>query len=109
MASRKPPPSARGLGWRHRQQVAALKRQHRDGVDKCAWCGEVMWLSQGLAGDHELARTNGGMLATRLLHNACNSARGSGDHDDQAPALTGVPMKRDTTVDLGRRIMSWPI
>jgi 5-methylcytosine-specific restriction endonuclease McrA len=113
MAKRQPARGAthaKGLGWRHRQQAEALKRQHRDGVDTCWWCGEVMWLAQGLSADHSTPRSVAGPFhpADRLLHRDCNSARGSGENDDQRPALTGKPVKRES-VDLGRRLMRWPI
>jgi hypothetical protein len=98
-----------GLGWRHRQQVEALKRQHVEGSE-CWWCGEPMFIAQGLSGDHSVPRSVAGPFhpCDRLLHKPCNSARGNGDRDDQRPAITGKPVKRES-VDLGRRLMRWPV
>jgi hypothetical protein len=78
----------RGLGWAHQQQVAALKRRHIDGTP-CWWCGEGMYLSQPLDGDHSIARAHGGTVADRLLHRACNIERGDGRRDHLRPALGG--------------------
>lgn len=109
MATRKASTTARGLGWRHQQQVAALKRRHRDGAP-CWWCGEPMYLSQALAGDHTVPRAHGGQLADRLLHSDCNSQRGDGTHDDERPAITGrrAGRQRHGADDLGVRVMPWP-
>ena len=98
----------RGLGYRHKKQVEHLKSVHIDGTP-CWWCGEPMFLSQPLSGDHSVPRAIAGpnALADRLLHGPCNSDRGDGSRDDQRPALTG---KRRAAggVDLGRRVMAWP-
>lgn len=96
----------RGLGHRHKQQAAHLKQQHVDGTP-CWWCGEPMYLSQGLSADHSQPRSAGGTLADRLLHAPCNSERGDGTRDHLRPALTG---KRATHngADLGHRAMAWP-
>ncbi|BBZ09873.1 MULTISPECIES: hypothetical protein [Mycobacterium] len=96
----------RGLGHRHKQQVAHLKRQHIDGTP-CWWCGEPMYLSQGLAGDHSVPRATGGKLADRLLHGPCNSERGDGSRDHLRPALTGKRANREL-VDIGPRALQWP-
>lgn len=96
----------RGLGYRHKQQVADLKRHHVDGTP-CWWCAEPMFLTQGLSGDHTQPRSAGGVLADRLLHSACNSERGDGSRDHLRPALTGKRSARDG-VDIGRRVMAWP-
>lgn len=99
-----------GLGWRHQQQVRELKRLHIEGTP-CWWCGEPMFLAQGLHGDHSTPRAVGGphQLADRLLHGGgCNEERGDGSRDHLRPALTGRPLKREA-VDLGRRLMAWPI
>lgn len=96
----------RGLGHRHKQQVAALKRRHVDGTE-CWWCGEPMYLTQGLSGDHTVPRSQGGILADRLLHAQCNTERGDGHRDHLRPALTGKKL-RPEAVDLGTRVMRWP-
>lgn len=106
MAPHKRTTMQRGLGYRHKQQVARLKRDHVDGTP-CWWCGEPMYLSQGLAGDHSLPRAAGGTIADRLLHAHCNSERGDGSRDHLRPALTGKRPKREA-VDLGHRVMAWP-
>jgi hypothetical protein len=78
----------RGLGWRHQQVVAQLKARHVEG-SPCWWCGEPMFRSQELDGDHSRPRSAGGILADRLLHAGCNRARGDGSGDDVRPAFTG--------------------
>lgn len=96
----------RGLGYRHKQQVAHLKRVHVDGSG-CWWCGEPMFLTQGLAGDHSVPRSAGGVIADRLLHGPCNSERGDGSRDHLRPVMTG---RRDMPQhpDLGVLAMRWP-
>lgn len=96
----------KGLGDRHKQQAAYLKSIHREG-DLCWWCGEPMYLSQGLHADHSIPRSQGGVLADRLLHGPCNSARGDGHRDHERPALTG---RRTTqpSPDIGLLTMRWP-
>jgi len=96
----------RGLGHRHKQQVAQLKRDHIEGTP-CWWCGEPMYLSQGLSGDHSQPRSSGGVLADRLLHGPCNSERGDGSRDHLRPALTGKRASREL-VDVGPRALQWP-
>ncbi|PQM45676.1 hypothetical protein C1Y40_04120 [Mycobacterium talmoniae] len=96
----------RGLGYRHKQQVAALKRQHIEGTP-CWWCGEPMYLAQGLAGDHSIPRAVGGTVADRLLHGPCNSERGDGSRDHLRPALTGKRTDPQV-VDLGTLVLRWP-
>lgn len=78
----------KGLGWDHQQVAKELKRVHVEGTI-CWWCGEPMYLSQGLAADHSKARAKGGTKADRLLHGPCNSARGKGERDHLRPALKG--------------------
>lgn len=104
----------RGLGYRHRQQVEYLKTHvHREG-DICWWCGEPMYLAQGLQGDHSTPRAIAGpnQLADRLLHGPCNAARGDGSRDDQRPALTGRrtthPSADHANTELGTLTMRWP-
>lgn len=84
------------LGRQHRVQRKRLLDAMQDG-EPCWWCGEPMTKDQELAADHDLARANGGVKASRMLHFECNSQRGAGDHDDQRPAITGKPFttKRD--------------
>lgn len=96
----------RGLGYRHKQQVAHLKRQHIEGT-MCWWCGEPMYLAQGLSGDHSIPRSAGGTLADRLLHSLCNTERGDGSRDDQRPAITGRATQPNSA-DVGHRAMAWP-
>ena len=91
---REPTTTQKGLGRGHQRQRERLMRQHKDG-DVCWWCGRPMFKDKtrnfdglALAADHTLARANGGILADRLLHGSCNSARGDGSRDDQRPALT---------------------
>ena len=98
--------TARGLGQRHKQQAAHLKRHHVDGTP-CWWCAEPMYLAQGLAADHSVPRSQGGTLADRLLHSWCNNQRGDGHRDHERPALTGRKPTREA-IDLGRRVMRWP-
>lgn len=97
----------RGLGWRHQQRVAQLKRELVEG-SPCWWCGEGLYLSQALHGDHEIPRSLGGQLPTRLLHAECNSARGDGRRDHLRPAITGQPISQRRRTDLGRRVLRWP-
>lgn len=102
--------TARGLGWRHQQRVAALKRNHLDGTP-CWWCGEPLYLSQGLSGDHSIPRSAGGSLADRLLHSWCNSARGDGSRDHLRPAVTGrqgTGAIRAVSAERDRLAMPWP-
>ncbi|MDQ0283773.1 hypothetical protein [Rhodococcoides fascians] len=90
-AARPPTPKTtteKGLGWDHQQVAKELKRTHIEGTI-CWWCGEPMYLSQGLAADHSKARAKGGTKADRLLHGPCNSARGKGERDHTRPALKG--------------------
>ncbi len=101
--------TARGLGWRHQQQAAALKRRHVDGTP-CWWCGEPMYLAQGLHADHSIPRSQGGSIADRLVHGSCNLERGDGRNDHRRPALTGQPVndRKRLPVDLGKLVMPWP-
>ena len=96
----------RGLGWDHQKRVANLKRNHVEGT-LCWWCGEPMFLSQGLQGDHSMPRSRGGRFADRLLHAPCNSERGDGSRDHLRPALVGErpPSNLD---ELGVLTMGWP-
>lgn len=107
--------TAKGLGWPHQQQVKVLRHNHVDG-SPCFWCGLPMflddernWDRRPLAGDHSLARTNGGTKADRLLHSTCNKQRGDGSRDDKRPAVTGIPVTESISDDLGHRSMPWPI
>lgn len=75
---------------RHQRQAKRLKDKHHEG-DPCWWCGEPMYLEQGLDADHSIARAKGGTEADRLLHSTCNRQRGDGTHDHARPALTGKP------------------
>lgn len=105
----------RGLGWKHRQEVAGLMARHVNGT-ACWWCGRPMfrqadqnWDRRTLEGDHSNPRSRGGTRADRLLHSTCNRQRGAGDHDDERPALTGKrPEARANGVDLGVLAMPWP-
>lgn len=97
----------RGLGYRHKQAVAELKRRHIEGTP-CWWCGEPMLRSQALAGDHTQPRSAGGALADRLLHAVCNCERGDGTRDHLRPALTGKRAGQRGGIEAGRRVMTWP-
>ena len=108
---RKQTTSEKGLGWRHRQAVDALKRRHQDG-SPCDWCGRPMhldrtrnWdfdpdasspLSGVLHGDHARMSRADAMrrgvpipLPDRLLHQTCNIQRGDGGNDHLAAAGSG--------------------
>lgn len=78
------------LGHQHRVIRKRLLAKMQDG-EPCWWCGEPMTKNQDLAADHDLARANGGIKASRILHFVCNSQRGDGSHDDQRPKITGKP------------------
>ncbi|MEU6582828.1 hypothetical protein [Nocardia sp. NPDC046763] len=88
----------RGLGWRHQQAVDALKRRHVDGAP-CWWCGEGMYRTQELDGDHSQPRSRGGVVTDRLLHRSCNRQRGDGSRDHQRPALTGRAVAEGQAAD----------
>jgi hypothetical protein len=111
----------RGLGWRHQQAVAALKRAHQDGKP-CEWCGKPMWRdhtrnwdynpdipgSGKLQGDHgamtraeALRRGVAIPLPDRLLHRRCNNQRGDGVNDH----LAAVNRCASPTE---RLVMAWP-
>lgn len=88
--------TARGLGWRHQQEVERLRARHRDGA-ACYWCARPMFRDAArnfdgktLEGDHSDPRSRGGRKADRLLHSTCNRQRGDGARDDLRPAVTGV-------------------
>jgi hypothetical protein len=82
----------------------------------CWWCGRGLYHDplmnfdrKPLSADHSIPRSTGlHSLADRLLHSQCNSERGSGDRDDQRPALTGVLLDEPDKPDLGIRAMPWP-
>ena len=97
----------RGLGWKHQQRVAQLKRELIEG-SPCWWCGQPLFLSQRLHADHELPRSLGGALPTRLLHAECNSQRQAGHRDDERPAVTGKSLYKRQPTDLGTLVMAWP-
>ena len=71
--------TARGLGYRHRQRVAALKRAHVPGTP-CARCGLPMHDVRGLDGGHadgQERALGSGALPTRLEHATCNRRAGA--------------------------------
>lgn len=76
---------------------------------------EQNWDGEALAADHSVPRALGGTRADRLLHGICNKRRGTGQRDDQRPAVTGEPVaqrlsEREADADLlGHRAMPWPI
>ncbi|UVO12825.1 hypothetical protein NM962_01250 [Mycobacterium sp. SVM_VP21] len=106
MAPNKRTTKEKGLGNRHRLQVEYLKSVHVEGTI-CWWCGEPMFLAQGLSGDHSIPRSQGGTVADRLLHGPCNSERGDGRRDHLRPALVG--RRPPTNLDeLGTLVMRWP-
>ena len=104
----------RGLGHAHQQIRKRLLAKHRDGSD-CWWCGEPMFKDPAanfdghpLAADHDVARVNGGIKASRLLHLTCNSQRGDGSHDDRRPTLTGRPFTTDDQDDRSQwTLLDW--
>lgn len=96
----------RGLGYGHKQNKLRLLRAHVDGTP-CWWCGEPMFKEQGLQPDHEIPRSQGGVLANRLLHSWCNNQRQDGARDHLRPALTGRKLKADQP-DIGTLVMTWP-
>lgn len=113
--------TAKGLGWRHRQAVEALRRKHTDGA-KCDWCARPMYLdrtknwdykpdsnpaSGTLHGDHSHMSRNQAItlgqpigLPDRLLHGVCNIQRGDGGNDHLAATNT-----KTSTQPLA---MAWP-
>jgi hypothetical protein len=118
MASRsaaKAKTTERGLGYHHRQHVAALFRNLIDGT-LCWWCGQPMYADDGrnwdgrkLRGDHSVPRAIGGNRADRLLHATCNEQRQDGRRDHLRPALTGMAADLGKRVaDVGARLMAWP-
>jgi hypothetical protein len=115
--------SARGLGWRHQQAVASLRRRHTDGTP-CDWCGRPLWLDRTRNWDYDPSRgplsgtlhaDHAGMsraeairlgnpipLPNRLLHQLCNIQRGTGGLDHLAPANNG------NNIDTSKLAMAWP-
>jgi hypothetical protein len=57
MAKAKLSTTAKGLGWRHRQAVDALKSSHRAG-SPCDWCGRPRWIDRTHNWDYNPASTN---------------------------------------------------
>lgn len=82
---------ANAWGSKHKKSVARLKAKHVEGTP-CWWCGEPMYLSQGLQGDHSISRAKGGTETDRLLHGPCNRERGDGSLDHMRPSVTGKPL-----------------
>lgn len=117
--------TAKGLGYRHQQATAALKRKHTDGK-ACDWCGRPMYLDRmrnwdfkpdstnpsngSLHGDHSKTSRAEALrlgvpipLPDRLLHGACNISRGEGGNDHLAAAVSGQGgISTDTLA------MAWP-
>lgn len=105
-ARRKPTTTEKGLGHRHQQAAAALRRKHQDG-SPCDWCGKPMYLADernwdydpDMPGSGHLQADHGPMtraeavrrgltipLPDRLLHRRCNQQRGDGVNDHLAVA-----------------------
>lgn len=120
MTTRLAKTTARGLGHRHRQAVAALFRRHQDGAP-CDWCGLPRWKDPTRNWDHDpnvpgsgkLQGDHGAMtraeavrrglpipLPDRLLHRRCNQQRGDGVNDHLAV------VNRSATVE--KLAMTWP-
>jgi 5-methylcytosine-specific restriction endonuclease McrA len=78
MARPRPTTTAKGLGYRHRQQREHLLRLHVEG-SPCGMCCQPMFKHQGLDADHSIPRALGGAhrLADRLVHASCNSRAGA--------------------------------
>lgn len=134
-AKRKPPTTTeKGLGWRHRQAVDALKRRHQDG-SPCDWDGRPMYLdrtrnwdynpeatyptSGELQGDHrDMPRAKALALGLpipppdRLLHAECNRQRGDGRNDHLAWSNSGKPPLMEPLLpaitDGETYVMAWP-
>ncbi|AYA26723.1 hypothetical protein C6369_021295 [Rhodococcus rhodochrous] len=103
------------LGRKHKANRARMLAKLQPG-EPCWWCGEGMYKEPesnpdglALAADHEVARVNGGVKASRLLHGACNSQRGDGEHDHRRPTVTGRPFSRDEDPDERARwtLLDW--
>lgn len=111
----------RGLGQRHQQARAALKRRHQDGAP-CDWCAKPMYLDDTRNWDHDpnvpgtgvLQADHGAMtraeairrgipipLPDRLLHRRCNQQRGDGVNDHLAAVNRGA-------AEPERLAMAWP-
>ncbi|WP_239010511.1 MULTISPECIES: hypothetical protein [Rhodococcus] len=106
----------RGLGWKHRQQRDRLLRNHVDG-SPCWWCNQPLhrdptrnWDGRSLHADHSIARSRGGTIADRLIHDTCNKSRGDGSRDHLRPAITGIDPASAKSIDdqLGIRLLPWP-
>ena len=67
----------RGLGWSHQKRRAYLLRTLIPG-SPCDLCNLPMYKSQDLDADHTIPRSQGGTMADRLVHRACNRSRGDG-------------------------------
>jgi hypothetical protein len=110
-----------GLGWRHQQAVAGLKRRHRDGTP-CDWCGQPMYLAAERNWDYDADKPGSGTLHAdhgamtraeavrrgipiplpdRLLHGRCNQQRGDGVNDHLAAVNRGIGQPE-------RLSLSWP-
>lgn len=103
------------LGRKHKANRARMLAKLQPG-EPCWWCGEGMHADAAsnpdqlaLAADHEVARVNGGVKASRLLHGSCNSQRGDGSWDHLRPAVTGRPFSRDEDPDERARwtLLDW--
>lgn len=126
-AAKRKTTTEQGVGWRHQQAVAVLKRRHIDG-SPCDWCGKPMWrdahrnwdydpkipFSGTLQGDHgamtraEAVRRGLPIpLVDRLLHRRCNQQRGDGVNDHLAvSASASARVGAGSTADV--MAMDWP-
>ncbi|MCG7596346.1 hypothetical protein [Mycobacterium sp. PSTR-4-N] len=124
-AARRKTTTEKGLGQRHQQQAAALKRKHQDG-SPCDWCGKPMYLDRTKNPDYDPDQPRSGVLEAdhgamtraeavrrglpiplpdRLLHRRCNQQRGDGVNDHLAMAGRGTGMGAGDTEALA---MAWP-
>lgn len=120
----------KGLGWRHQQAAAGLKRKHQDGA-LCDWDGRPMYLDRTHNWDHDPDATNptsGELqadhsqmtrskalelgvpvpLPDRLLHAECNRQRGDGRNDHLAWINSGQPPVIDAQPQSAELYMPWP-
>jgi len=91
--------TAKGLGWTHQKQRAALMAKHVDGTlcpcqpgcgPGCPCVDDPLPMyrdprmnidGRPLAADHQLSRSQGGTRANRLLLATCNESRGDGTRE----------------------------
>lgn len=104
--------TAKGLGWRHKQQRERLFRNHIEG-SACELCGRGMFRDplrnfdqQPLHADHSKPRATHGVhqLADRLTHGSCDARAGQ----RLGQALLGRSVSDDTEPEPTRLVFPWP-